>query len=149
MFWFWGNKGREKRSSRSRKGSASYGGDLSRLILPSPSESSPTMPLLTSDSCWQISQREQIQLGNIHAEMISRSPSPVFSPLSIGEDLTPLPAYKAASTTSIDFSGLLEPPLQLHEDLKSGCGGQLWPAGMVLAHQMLRYHRSSLKNARM
>ncbi|TVY23729.1 Protein-lysine N-methyltransferase [Lachnellula hyalina] len=80
--------------------------------------------------------------------MLSRSPSPEFSPLSIGEDFTPVPTYKAASTTFIDLSNLLEPPLQLHEDLKSGCGGQLWPAGMVLAKQMLRYHRNSLRNAR-
>jgi hypothetical protein len=81
--------------------------------------------------------------------MISRSPSPEFSPLAIGEDLTPLPTYKDASTTSIDFENLLEPSLLLHEDLKSGCGGQLWPAGMVLAKQMLRYHRDDLKDARM
>jgi hypothetical protein len=81
--------------------------------------------------------------------MQSRSPSPEFSLLAIGEDLTPLPTYKAASTTSINFLNLLELPLKLHEDLKSGCGGQLWPAGMILAQQMLRYHRYSLKDARM
>lgn len=81
--------------------------------------------------------------------MISRSPSLEFSPLSIGVGLAPLPIYKAASTTSIDFAALLEPPLQLHQDLKSGCGGQLWPAGMVLTKHMLRYHRNSLKDARM
>ncbi|KAE8445304.1 hypothetical protein EG329_013542 [Mollisiaceae sp. DMI_Dod_QoI] len=80
--------------------------------------------------------------------MLSRSPSPEFSPLAIGEDLTPLPEYKAASTTTIDFSGILETPLKLHEDLTSGCGGQLWPAGMVLGHHILRYHKNSLKNAR-
>lgn len=66
----------------------------------------------------------------------------------MGEDLTPLPTYKAAATTAISFSNLLEPPLKLHEDLKSGCGGQLWPAGMVLAQHMLRYHGKSLGNAR-
>src|SRR5438045_1159476 len=88
------------------------------------------------------------QLVTSHT-MNTRSPSPEFSPLSIGEDFTPLPAYKAASTTSVDFSNLLEPPLKLHEDLKSGCGGQLWPAGMVLGQHMLRYHRNSLKDARM
>jgi hypothetical protein len=81
--------------------------------------------------------------------MDSRSSSPEFSPLTISEDLTPLPTYKFASTASISFSNLLEPPLRLHEDLKSGCGGQLWPAGMVLAHHMLRYHRNSMKDARM
>ncbi|PBP18598.1 hypothetical protein BUE80_DR010609 [Diplocarpon rosae] len=80
--------------------------------------------------------------------MLARSVSPEFSPLALGEDLAPVPDYKAASTTSVNFSSLLEPPLQLHEDLKSGCGGQLWPAGMVLAQHLLRYHRTSLKHAR-
>ncbi|KAG7288499.1 hypothetical protein NEMBOFW57_004852 [Staphylotrichum longicolle] len=77
-----------------------------------------------------------------------RSPSPEFSPLGFGEDLAPLPEYKAAGTTAVDFSGLLGEPLKLHEDLKSGCGGQLWPAGMVLAKHMLRYHRDTLQHAR-
>ncbi|KAJ0287942.1 hypothetical protein CBS470a_005094 [Colletotrichum nupharicola] len=53
-----------------------------------------------------------------------RSPSPEFSPLAIGEDLTPLPAYKAAQTNSFDIAGLLSTPLKLHEDLASGCGDQ-------------------------
>lgn len=78
-----------------------------------------------------------------------RSPSPEFSPLAFGEDLAPLPEYKAAGTTEVDFSGLLGEPLKLREDLKSGCGGQLWPAGMVLAKHMLRYHRERLQSARM
>ena len=78
-----------------------------------------------------------------------RSPSPEFSPLAIGEDFSPLPAYKAAGDTALDFGGLLAEPLKVHEDLKSGCGGQTWPAGMVLARHMLRYHRDELKNARM
>jgi hypothetical protein len=81
--------------------------------------------------------------------MISRSPSPEFSALSIGVDLAPLPTYKAAAITTVNFSGLLEPPLKLHEDLSKGCGGQLWPAGMVLAQHMLRYHKDMLKDARM
>lgn len=78
-----------------------------------------------------------------------RSPSPEFSPLAFDEDLAPLPEYKAAGTTELDFSGLLAEPLKLHEDLSSGCGGQLWPAGMVLAKHMLRYHRDRLQHARM
>ncbi|KAK4122455.1 hypothetical protein N657DRAFT_576241 [Parathielavia appendiculata] len=77
-----------------------------------------------------------------------RSPSPEFSPLAFGDDFAPLPEYKAAGTTEVDFSGLLGEPLKLHEDLKSGCGGQLWPAGMVLAKHMLRYHRDRLQHAR-
>jgi len=95
----------------------------------------------------QVHSSRQPQVSKV--KMTSRSPSPEFSPLSMGEDLTPLPAYKAATTTSIDFDSLLSPPLLLHEDLKSGCGGQLWPAGMVLSRQMLRYHRDDLKTARM
>ncbi|KAA8571467.1 hypothetical protein EYC84_001467 [Monilinia fructicola] len=81
--------------------------------------------------------------------MASRSPSPEFSPLAIGTDLAPLPTYKAATTSTVDFSGLLDPPLKLHEDLSKGCGGQLWPAGMVLAQHMLRYHKNTLSDARM
>ena len=79
----------------------------------------------------------------------SRSPSPDFSPLAIGTDLAPLRELKAAATTNLDFSGLLPSAIQLHEDLKSGNGGQAWPAGMVLAKHMLRYHRNDLKNSRM
>ncbi|KDN61149.1 hypothetical protein CSUB01_00830 [Colletotrichum sublineola] len=82
-------------------------------------------------------------------ESADRSPSPDFSPLAIGEDLTPLPAYKAAQTSSYDICGLLSTPLKLHEDLTSGCGGQTWPAGMVLTKHMLRYQREALKGAKM
>ncbi|KAK4179328.1 putative methyltransferase-domain-containing protein [Triangularia setosa] len=78
----------------------------------------------------------------------SRSSSPEISPLDFGEDLAPLPVYKAAATTALDFSGLLDEPLKLHEDLSSGCGGQLWPAGMVLAKHMLHYHRDKLQTSR-
>lgn len=77
-----------------------------------------------------------------------RSSSPAFDPLAFGEDFAPLPEYKAAGTTQVDFSGLLGEPLKLHEDLASGCGGQLWPAGMVLAKHMLRDHRDTLQHAR-
>ncbi|KAK8084835.1 methyltransferase-domain-containing protein [Apiospora hydei] len=79
----------------------------------------------------------------------SRSPSPEFSPLAIGTDLAPPRELKAAATTDLDFSGLLADAIQLHEDLKSGNGGQAWPAGMVLAKHMLRYHRNDLQNSRM
>ena len=68
----------------------------------------------------------------------SRSPSPDFASLSIAEDLVPIRPAKPAGQTSISFSSLLDPPLLLHEDLKEGCGGQLWPAGMVLAEHLLR-----------
>ncbi|KAI1756045.1 putative methyltransferase-domain-containing protein [Xylaria castorea] len=73
-----------------------------------------------------------------------------FSSLALAEDFTPLPAYKAAGTTETDFDGLLPAgkQLRLREDLKNGCGGQLWPAGMTLARYMLRYHATSLAGKR-
>ncbi|KAK3378590.1 putative methyltransferase-domain-containing protein [Podospora didyma] len=77
------------------------------------------------------------------------TPLPEFSANGFDEELTPVPDYKrAANTASINFSGLLDEPLKLYEDLKSGCGGQLWPAGMVLAKHMLRYHRDKLQHSR-
>jgi protein N-lysine methyltransferase METTL21A len=69
--------------------------------------------------------------------------------LNFNEDLVQLPTIKASGTSEIDFDGLLTTPLKLHEDLKEGCGGQLWPAGMVLAKYMLRKHRHSLKDQNM
>ena len=84
---------------------------------------------------------------------MSRSPSPPASdlaPLPAAEELTPLPEFKAAGTASLDLDGLLaEQPLRLHEDVRDGCGGQLWPAGLVLAKHMVRAHRDQLADARM
>jgi hypothetical protein len=94
-------------------------------------------------------QQHPLLLSHLFFPGMSRSPSPEFSPLAIDPDLTPLPTYKEASTTTISFSNLLSTPLKLHEDLTSGCGGQLWPAGMVLAKYMLRYHRDDLDDAKM
>ena len=71
------------------------------------------------------------------AETGSYSP-PHLSLFSLDEDLIPIRPSKPAGQTSLDFSGLLDPPLLLHEDLKEGCGGQLWPAGMVLAKYILK-----------
>jgi len=81
--------------------------------------------------------------------MLEHPPSPEFSPLAVAEDIAPLPDIKAAGDTHVDLDGLLSPPLTLHEDLASGCGGQTWPAGMVLAKHMLRYHRETLRESRM
>lgn len=58
--------------------------------------------------------------------------------LVISEELVESRQHKQAGTTTINFDGLLAPPLKLHEDLTNGCGGQLWPAGMVLAKYLLR-----------
>lgn len=59
-------------------------------------------------------------------------------------DFVPPAPMKAAGVAEVDFDGVLSPPLRVHEDLKNGCGGQLWPAGMVLGKYMLRKHKDNL-----
>ena len=59
----------------------------------------------------------------------------------VGEDLVPAADIKQAGTSVLDFDGLLENPIQLHEDLKEGCGGQLWPAGVALVKYLLHEQR--------
>lgn len=72
---------------------------------------------------------------------MSDSEADVFG---VSEDLVPPATIKQAGISKVDFDGLLSPPLKLHEDLTNGCGGQLWPAGMVLGKYMLRKHKSDL-----
>ncbi|KAM3429390.1 hypothetical protein MY4824_008281, partial [Beauveria thailandica] len=74
--------------------------------------------------------------------------SPPLGAIHISEDFTPLPELKPAGNTDITFDGQLARPLRLREDLRTGCGGQTWPAGMVLGKHMLRYHRHELQHAR-
>lgn len=59
-------------------------------------------------------------------------------PFTISQELIESPDPQPAGTTQLTFDGLLSSPLELHEDLSEGCGGQLWPAGMVLAKYLLR-----------
>ncbi|KID87851.1 hypothetical protein MAJ_05043, partial [Metarhizium majus ARSEF 297] len=79
---------------------------------------------------------------------MSRSPSPLLDPVAVSEDLTPLPTLKQAGDARIDFDGQLAEPLAYHEDVRTGCGGQTWPAGLVLGKHMLRYHRQEMRTAR-
>ena len=71
----------------------------------------------------------------------SASENDVFA---IDDAVVPKRKQKVAGTTEITFDGLLDQPLLLYEDLKEGCGGQLWPAGMVLSKYMLTYHKVDL-----
>jgi hypothetical protein len=64
--------------------------------------------------------------------------------LDLAESLVPIRERKHAGTTIVTLDGLLEQPLQLEEDLKEGCGGQLWPAGILLSRYMLQKHHSDL-----
>lgn len=61
--------------------------------------------------------------------------------LCVDEALVPVADFKRAGTSSLNFDGLLSSPIQLHEDLKEGCGGQLWPAGVVLTKYLLKSPR--------
>lgn len=67
----------------------------------------------------------------------------------MSEDFVESPTHRAAGTSNIDFDGLLQPSLKLHENLANGNGGQAWPAGIVLAKYLLRTKRDDLKNCSM
>ena len=69
--------------------------------------------------------------------------------LAINEDLVQSPNHKPAGVTILSFDGQLSPPLKLHEDLAEGCGGQLWPAGMVLSSDLLRMKKEEMKDKTM
>ncbi|KAL1958077.1 hypothetical protein VTO42DRAFT_5117 [Malbranchea cinnamomea] len=78
--------------------------------------------------------------------------SPDLGPLElppVSEDLVPPRELKLATTVSITFDGLLDPPLLLREDPKDGCGGHIWPAGMQLSKYMLQKHRTGLQGKTM
>lgn len=80
---------------------------------------------------------------------MSRSPSPQLDPIAVSEELAPLPSLKQAGSDTIDFDGQLDRPLKYHQDVRAGCGGQMWPAGLVLAKHMLRYRRREIQDATM
>lgn len=69
--------------------------------------------------------------------------------LAVNEDFIQSPSHKAAGITLLNFDGLLSTPLKLHEDLREGCGGQLWPAGMVLARYLLRIKKDEMQDKTM
>ncbi|RMZ78704.1 hypothetical protein DV737_g3735, partial [Chaetothyriales sp. CBS 132003] len=76
----------------------------------------------------------------------SRSPSPENDVFGISSMVIPEREAKRAQTSMFDLDGLLTTPLILHEDVKEGCGGQLWPAGVVLSRYLLSCHRSGLRD---
>lgn len=67
----------------------------------------------------------------------------------ISEDLVEIREQKSAGSSDLNFDGMLKTPLKMHEDLAKGCGGMLWPAGMVLSKYMLRQDRDSLRDKSM
>ncbi|KAI4725529.1 hypothetical protein E4T49_06745 [Aureobasidium sp. EXF-10728] len=67
----------------------------------------------------------------------------------IDEELVPVRELKQAGVMEVDFDGLLKTPLKLEEDLKKGCGGMLWPAGMVMAKYLMRQEKDVFKDKTM
>ncbi|KAI5202283.1 hypothetical protein E4T39_04731 [Aureobasidium subglaciale] len=64
----------------------------------------------------------------------------------IGEELVPVREQEHTGVMEVDFGGLLKTPLKLEEDLTKGCGGMLWPAGMVMAKYLMRQDRDMFKD---
>lgn len=77
-----------------------------------------------------------------HTDSVSTTASE--DEFAISESLVPAREIKAVGITHVGLDGILKPPLCLKEDLSKGCGGQLWPAGIVLAKYMLRKHAFDL-----
>ena len=75
-------------------------------------------------------------------------PSDAFSQLSVSEELVPSRAEEQSSIVTLNFKGLLNPSLKLQTDV-SECGGQLWPAGMVLAEYLLQNKMDVLRGKTM
>ncbi len=67
----------------------------------------------------------------------------------VTEGLVPSIPRKFPTTTIVDFSGLLTAPLVLETDLKEGCGGELWPAGKVLAKYLIQCKMDDLRGKSM
>lgn len=78
--------------------------------------------------------------------MTSKFDNPFFM---LSEDLIPSIPPSLPARISLDFSGLLDPPLILESDRKEGCGGQLWPAGKVLAKYLLQCKMDELRGKTM
>ena len=94
----------------------------------------------------QIDERESRHRSVVETKRPDRSlsSSPENDVFGISTKLVPPAQVKTAGATLETFDGLLSKPLVLHEDLREGCGGQLWPAGMVLSRYMLTYHKQHL-----
>ncbi|KAG9587896.1 S-adenosyl-L-methionine-dependent methyltransferase, partial [Aureobasidium melanogenum] len=69
-----------------------------------------------------------------------------YGVFDIDEELVPVRELKQAGVMEVDFEGMLKTPLRLEEDLREGCGGMLWPAGMVMAKYLIRQDKDLFKD---
>jgi hypothetical protein len=111
---------------------------------------SSTRLLVYSSTTVQV-QHEVVQMLEMQMLQDKQEKSPDLEPLvlALDVDIAPLPEISTKKSSDLDFAGLLTKPLRVYQDLTSGCGGQTWPAGMLLAKHMLRYHRHDLCEAKM
>jgi len=66
---------------------------------------------------------------------------PMFS---VSEELAPSNSNKQSTIVSLDFNGLLNPPLRLQTDTTE-CGGQVWHGGTVLAEYLIQQDLESME----
>jgi hypothetical protein len=92
-------------------------------------------------------QLPQANMSSAQATTNSPPSSPEKDFFAFGEDYVKSPEHIPATIESIDFDGLLDNPLLLHQDLAAGCGGMLWPAGMRMAKYLLKMKRDEMRNA--
>ena len=78
--------------------------------------------------------------------MASHESDSIDEELTFSEDLVQSPEHRVPETSSIDFDGVV---LRMHEDVKNGNGGQVWPAGRILAKYLLRTKRAQLDDCTM
>jgi hypothetical protein len=78
-------------------------------------------------------------MASLNGESLSDNSDSERNPtFAVPESLIPSPNHLQPHITTTSLDGLLPTPLRLKEDLTEGCGGKLWPAGVVLARYMVR-----------
>ena len=105
--------------------------------------------LITASTSTGTIERGLLQINQLNLLMDSAHGSTMSEgDLIIDEGLIQSRDRMIPSITTIDLDGLLLLPLKLQEDTKDGCGGQVWPAGTVLAKYMVRKysHEPLMKN---
>lgn len=82
--------------------------------------------------------------GDNHVNSDSDGGYPDGNEFMVSESLVPVRGPMIATTVPVSLDGLLSSPLKLHEDTKEGCGGRIWPAGIVLSKYLIQNHISDL-----